>query len=368
MTQTTTRVYHVNPLAPEPAAIAAAAAVIRAGRLVAFPTETVYGLGANARDPEAIARIFAAKERPFADPLIVHLAAAADLPGACAEVTPLAWTLAAAFWPGPLTLVLPRGEQIAANVAGGRATVAVRVPAHPVAHALLLASGVPIAAPSANRFSRPSPTSAQHVLEDLDGRIDLLLDGGATTIGLESTVVDLTSDPPRLLRPGGVAAEELLAHIPELHVPAAPTVAKLEEGLVAPGTLLRHYSPRAQVLLVRGDGERYRTLAQAGVALAAACGRRVGLLLTDDDLPGCAGLSAIQVSLGAGDAPAALAHNLFAALRSLDATGVDIILAREIDPAGLGRAIGDRLFRAANGVVIENLDELHVQIDRGFGG
>lgn len=361
MMQTTTRVYPVNPLAPEPAAIAAAAAVIRAGRLVAFPTETVYGLGANAHDPEAIARIFAAKERPFADPLIVHLAAAADLPGACAAVTPLAWTLAAAFWPGPLTLVLPRGEQIAANVAGGRATVAVRVPAHPVAHALLLASGVPIAAPSANRFSRPSPTTAQHVLDDLDGRIDLLLDGGATTIGLESTVVDLTSDPPRLLRPGGIAAEELLTFVPELFVPAAPTVAKLEEGLVAPGTLLRHYSPRARVLLVRGDAAAFGALAQVATA---RCGDwRLGLLVTDADLPACAGLAATVVSLGPADDPGALARNLFARLRSLDAAGVDLILAHEVAIPGLGRAVRDRLFRAANGVVIENLDELQAEIE-----
>ena len=352
---------------PDGEAILRAGEIIKAGGLVAFPTETVYGLGGDALNPESSRKIYAAKGRPSDNPLILHFSSP-EGPEQVAEVSQRARRLMDLFWPGPLTLVLPRGEQIAANVAGGRATVAVRVPAHPVAHALLLASGAPIAAPSANRFSRPSPTTAQHVLEDLDGRIDLLLDGGATAIGLESTVVDLTSDPPRLLQPGGVAAEELLVHIPELHAPAAPTVAKLEEGLVAPGTLLRHYSPRAQVLLVRGDGERYRTLARAGVALAAARGRRVGLLLTDDDLPGCAGLPAIQVSLGAGDAPAALAHNLFAALRSLDATGVDIILAREIDPAGLGRAIGDRLFRAANGVVIENLDELHVQIDRGFGG
>ena len=309
---TTTLVYHVDSAAPEPAAITAAAAVIRRGHLVAFPTETVYGLGANACDEEAIARIFAAKARPFADPLIVHLAAADQLAAVCDDIPPLAWELAAAFWPGPLTLVLRRSALIAANVSGGRDTVAVRVPAHPVAHALLVASGVPIAAPSANRFSRPSPTTAQHVLEDLDGRIDIVLDAGATTIGLESTVVDLTSDPPRLLRPGGIPAEELLAYIPDLHVPHAPNVARLEDGLVAPGTLLRHYSPRARVLLVRGNAAAFQTLARAAVALAAGHGRRVGLLVTDEDLPGCADLAASVVSLGGAGDFTALAHNLFA--------------------------------------------------------
>jgi L-threonylcarbamoyladenylate synthase len=363
-----TQVYHVNPAAPEPAAIAAAAAVIRAGRLVAFPTETVYGLGANAHDPAAVARIFAAKERPFADPLIVHLTAAEQLEFVCANPSPLAWTLAAAFWPGPLTLVLRRGAQIAANVAGGRETVAVRVPAHPVAHALLAASGVPIAAPSANRFSHPSPTTAQHVLEDLDGRIDLVLDGGATTIGLESTVVDLTSDPPRLLRPGGVAAEALYAYLPDLHVPSTPNVARLEEGLIAPGTLLRHYSPRARVLLVRGESAAFCALARAAVAHIGARRLRIGLVATDEDLPGCADLPVTIASLGAADDYAALARNLFAQLRSLDAAGVDLILAREIAVSGLGRAVRDRLFRAAEGVTVGDLRELQEQIDRGFGG
>ena len=365
---TTTLVYHVDSAAPEPAAITAAAAVIRRGHLVAFPTETVYGLGANACDEAAIARIFAAKARPFADPLIVHLAAADQLVAVCDDIPPLAWELAAAFWPGPLTLVLRRSALIAANVSGGRDTVAVRVPAHPVAHALLVASGVPIAAPSANRFSRPSPTTAQHVLEDLDGRVDIVLDAGATTIGLESTVVDLTSDPPRLLRPGGIPAEELLAYIPDLHVPGAPTVARLEDGLVAPGTLLRHYSPRARVLLVRGDGAAFCALARAAAELAGARGLRIGLLVTDADLPCCAALPAATVSLGAGDDYPALARTLFARLRSLDAIGVDIILAREIALTGLGRAVRDRLFRAAEGVVIEDHADLEKQIDRGFGG
>src|SRR5262245_22416754 len=198
-----TKIIIVNPVAPEPAVIQQAASVIRAGGLVAFPTETVYGLGANALDATAVARIFAAKGRPASDPLIVHIAAFAQLDDIAEQIPPLARELAAAFWPGPLTLVLRRRSIVPANVSAGRETVAVRMPAHPVALALCGAAGVPIAAPSANLFTRTSPTEAEHVLEDLAGRIDLLLDGGPTPIGLESTVLDLTQSPPALLRPGG---------------------------------------------------------------------------------------------------------------------------------------------------------------------
>lgn len=361
---TTTQVVQVDRDAPDAAAIALAADLIRQGRLVAFPTETVYGLGANALDPAAIDRIFAAKQRPFADPLIVHLADAAQLDDYCEDVPPQARQLGALFWPGPLTLVLRRGARIAPNVASGRATVAVRVPAHPVAHALLTASGVPIAAPSANRFSRPSPTTAQHVLEDLDGRVDMILDAGATAIGVESTIIDLTCVPPRLLRPGGVAAEDLLAVVADLHVPLAPTVARSEQDLVAPGTLLRHYSPRARVLLVRGDAPVFAALARLASEIAAGRGLRLGLLLTDEELPDCAGLPVVTMSLGAGDDGGALARNLFARLRSLDATGVDIILAREVEEAGMGRAIRDRLYRAAEGITVGDADELRREITR----
>ena len=177
---------------------------------MAFPTETVYGLGANALDAAAVERIFAAKQRPVTDPLIVHLASVDQLTQVAVDIPPSVYRFAERFWPGPLTLILRRGPKVPPNVSAGRDTVAVRVPAHPVAQALLVACGLPIAAPSANLFSRPSPTTAQHVLDDLDGRVDIVLDGGPTTIGVESTVVDLTQKPPVLLRPGGAPVESLL--------------------------------------------------------------------------------------------------------------------------------------------------------------
>ncbi|HWQ14189.1 MAG TPA: L-threonylcarbamoyladenylate synthase, partial [Roseiflexaceae bacterium] len=206
-----TRIHSVDPLHPDPSVIDEAAGVIRAGGLVAFPTETVYGLGANALDAAAVGRVFAAKGRPASDPLIVHLRAADQLAQVAVDIPPEAVELARRLWPGPLTLVLRRHLRVPPEVTAGRDTVAVRVPAHPVALALIAAAGVPVVAPSANLFSRPSPTTAQHVLEDLRGRVDLVLDAGPAAIGIESTVVDLTSDPPALLRPGGVPAEELRA-------------------------------------------------------------------------------------------------------------------------------------------------------------
>ncbi|MCB0024376.1 MAG: L-threonylcarbamoyladenylate synthase [Caldilinea sp.] len=350
---TETQTLHVDPSQPEPGPIAVAAAAIRAGQLVAFPTETVYGLGANALDAAAVARIFAAKQRPSTDPLIVHLADASHLERITADIPPVVERLAERFWPGPLTLVVRRGAHVAPNVSSGRDTVAVRVPAHPVAHALLAACDLPIAAPSANLFSRPSPTTAQHVLADLDGRVDIILDGGPATIGLESTVIDLTQTPPVLLRPGGVPAELLLDVLPDLRVPAAPLIAAEGEAASSPGTLLKHYAPHATVVLLRGDAAAARHVAQAIVALLHSKGLRAGLLVPDEESPLYAGLQAEVVGLGPSADLLAVARYLFARLRELDSLGVDLILAREVDAAGLGLAIRDRLFRAAEGRVLD---------------
>src|SRR6266540_2143822 len=276
--QTATIIIRVDSIAPDASAIRQAAATLLGGGLVAFPTETVYGLGANALDAAAVQRIFAAKGRPASDPLIVHIAALDQLDSVAQDVPALAHTLARAFWPGPLTLVLKRRPAIPATVAAGRNTVAVRIPNHAVPLALARAAGVPIAAPSANLFTRPSPTTAAHVLEDLDGRIDLLLDGGPTPIGLESTVLDLTSAQPTLLRPGGVSIEALRQHIPDLifvpryveHNPAAPTPA-------SPGMLLKHYSPRAELLLFAGRPERAVARMRQAAQEAIAAGLIVGV-------------------------------------------------------------------------------------------
>jgi L-threonylcarbamoyladenylate synthase len=356
-----TVVLQVDPQHPDPKLIAAAAQAIAAGSLVAFPTETVYGLGASALDPAAVDRIFAAKRRPYSDPLIVHVASLDHIVEIARDVSPEVLELGAAFWPGPLTLVLQRGARTAQNVSGGRDTVAVRIPSHPVAQALLAAGGLPIAAPSANLFTRPSPTTAQHVLDDLDGRVEIILDGGPTAIGLESTVVDMTQDPPRLLRPGGTPAEALLAHLPNLVISTAALVQAEYEPAAGPGMLLKHYSPQGRVLLL--DGPAVAALDAAGqiVAQLHNQGLHVGVLATDEEAPGYVALGVELVSLGSVQNLDEAARLLFAHLRQLETLGVDVILARTLPSGGVGLAIGDRLFRAAEGSVIYADDPESVQ-------
>jgi len=352
-----TQVFHVDPAHPDPAAIAAAAQALAEGRLVAFPTETVYGLGANALDAQAVERIFIAKQRPFSDPLIVHLASIAQLERVAVDIPAIAYALAERFWPGPLTLVLRRHPRVPPNVSAGRDTVAVRMPAHPVALALLQACALPVAAPSANLFSRPSPTTAQHVLDDLNGRIDIVLDGGPTSIGVESTVVDLTQSPPLLLRPGGATVEALRVLLPELKTPEAPLIASETEAAASPGTLLRHYAPRAPMVLLAGETETALHFLRSAVAALNERGLRVGLFTTDEEAHFLADLQARIVSPGPQRDPAAVARHLFARLRALDRLGVDVILARTVwgksTRAGLEMAIHDRLFRAAEGRVLD---------------
>jgi len=333
-----TRCLKVNPEHPEPDVIAEAAAVIRGGGLVAFPTETVYGLGANALDGQAVASIFRAKERPFYDPLIVHLADAAQLSSVVAEVPAVARDLVAEFWPGPLTLVLPRGPQVPDEVTAGGGTVAVRVPAHAVARALIAASGVPIAAPSANRFGRVSPTCADHVMADLSGRIDLVLDGGATQVGVESTVLSLEADIPTILRPGGIARESLEQLLGSVGIREFSGAEG--ETLISPGTTVKHYAPRAKTTLYRGEREAVLARIRRDVSVA------------EEDLALLTDLPVVYRSVGSMTSMEQIAQQLFASLRSLDATGVTVILARDFGPSGLGLAIRDRLTRAAAGDVI----------------
>jgi L-threonylcarbamoyladenylate synthase len=342
----TTRTLRLDPTAPDPAVIAEAAALLRAGGLVAFPTETVYGLGANAFDAEAVAAIFYAKGRPANDPIIVHLGDMAQLAQVTAHAPPLAQTLAQAFWPGPLTLVLPRGPRIPPNVSAGRDTVAVRMPAHPVARALIAAAGVPVAAPSANTFSRPSATTAQHVFDDLNGRIALILDGGPTPLGVESTVLDLTGAQPVILRPGGVSEEALRAHAPDV-VREARLLA-MNETAAAPGQLIKHYSPVTELRLYDGPGALAAMRAEARAR--SARGERPGLLLMTVEEAAFAGMEAEIALLGANAEEAAA--RLFAALRALDGR-CDIILAHGLPREGLGAAVWDRLLRAAEGRVVD---------------
>ena len=337
----------------EPSAIGIAAGVIRAGGTVAFPTETVYGLGANATDAAAVAKIYIAKQRALNDPLIVHCAPEPDdlqnAPEALLRAEVIGafsphqrqqmLALTRAFWPGPLTLVLPRGPRIPANVSAGLDTVAVRMPNHPVALALIRQSGVPIAAPSANRFGHVSPTSAQHVLDDLDGRIDVVLDGGPTSIGVESTVLDLTTETPVILRPGGLAREEIERVIGALSSEStpAPTLPGSDAPLHSPGMLSKHYAPRAELRIV----PNLDALLQERQSLTAR-GLRVGLLVRTGEVAACAGLDP-QFILG--ETLADIARNLYAGLRALDDDGAEVILISQVERTGLGEAIADRLQR-----------------------
>jgi L-threonylcarbamoyladenylate synthase len=330
-------------------AIQIASKAIQAGQLVAFPTETVYGLGANALSAEAIARIYIAKQRPTSDPVIAHIAHIDQLQQLATNIPSIAYDLAEAFWAGALTMVLKRGENVPANIATGLETVAVRFPSHPIAHDLIKASGVPIAAPSANTFTRPSATTPEHVLEDLDGRIEFILAGGSTTIGLESTVIDLTASRPRILRPGGITVDEILRVIPDADY--SPQFTAKETPTSAPGQMLKHYSPRAQVILYHG--ERNATLeAMYQTALEQiAQGKTVGLLITQEDQARLAGIG-VPYLLGGQTDLETISRNLFAGLRYLDSQNVDLILAHDFGDSGLGVALWDRLHRAAEGNII----------------
>jgi L-threonylcarbamoyladenylate synthase len=346
-----TRLIRVDPTHPEDTAVAEAAALVRQGELVAFPTETVYGLGANALDAAAVRRIFEAKGRPANDPLIVHLAGVEWLPRVVASVPPEVNALATRFWPGPLTLILPRSAAVPPEVTAGLPTVAVRVPAHPVALALLRASDLPIAAPSANRFGGVSPTTAEHVWQDLAGRIACILDAGPTPIGVESTVLDLSTRPPRILRPGGTPREALEAVLGPVAVWEGTSGGGAQPS---PGLLAKHYAPRARLILVLGGEAEALTARVVDIARTlSAQGERVGVLLTDEDarrvealLPGVS-----LLALGSQTDLTEIARNLYAALRQLDAQGITAIVTRDFGSYGLGLAIRDRLRRAASEVV-----------------
>lgn len=347
--QTQTILIRVDPQVPAGDAIQQAAAILRDGRLVAFPTETVYGLGANALDAAAIARIFQAKQRPANDPVIVHIHVTNQFAELARDVPPVAYQLAKRFWPGPLTLVLRRATHVPANIAAGLETVAIRMPAHPVARALLKAANLPIAAPSANTFTRPSATTAAHVLEDLDGHVDLVLDAGPTTIGLESTVLDLTGETPLVLRPGGVTLAGLREIVPSVQM--SPRYIE-GEAATSPGQMLKHYSPLARVILHSGPREAVLRVMAQTTRDYVANGKQVGALIADEDAL-LLDAPVIMERLGSQSDLETISHRLFAAMRALDGQGVDVILARDFGREGLGAALWDRLLRAAEGEIVQ---------------
>ena len=347
-----TEVIRVNPASPDPESIARAAACLRRGGLVAFPTETVYGLGVHALDRPAVLRLFAAKGRPANDPLIVHVSSLAEVPPLVVALTSHAELLAERFGPGPLTLIMRRKPSVPSEVSAGLDTLAIRVPAHPVAQALLRAAAVPVAAPSANLFSRPSPTRAEHVLEDLDGRIDMLIDGGTTDVGLESTVLDLMVDPPRVLRAGAIGLEALRTVLP--HVVTLAPLGTTDDRVpkTSPGLLSKHYAPRAPVTIYRGETDSAREAIRLAAAAAIAAGSRVGVLATSEDAAAFRSLPVVLADLGHEDSVEIVASRFYSALRELDIAAVDLVLARDVArDDGLWRAIGDRLRRAAASVI-----------------
>ena len=316
-----------------------AAELLRRGGTVAFPTETVYGLGANALDAAAVARIFAAKERPGWDPVIVHVSDRPMLERVAVisdEMAARVEALMAAFWPGPLTLLLPRTAAVPDSVTAGRPLVGVRMPSHPIALELILTARVPVAAPSANRFGRISPTTAAHVLADLDERIDAVLDGGPTQVGVESTVLDVGK--MMIYRPGAVTAEMIRAVAGEVRVFAGVDSTGLPESLPSPGVGIRHYAPRARLVLVEDEAALRTAVGEL------AGGECVGVMLPDGWR---AGAQVREFHWGAWDDPAGLARRLFAGLRELDEAGVGVIVCPAPVRGGLGDALRDRLEKAA---------------------
>ena len=339
-------------LGTEPGSLARAAEILRNSGIVAFPTETVYGLGANALDPAAVANIFAAKQRPSWDPVIVHIAGVsgnsvelnAMLSQIATEIPQQAQQLMRAFWPGPLTLLLPRSAAVPDAVTAGRPLVGVRMPAHPVAFDLIRLAGVPIAAPSANRFGHISPTTAEHVLQDLDGRIDAIVDAGPTRHGVESTVLDPTQTPMMLYRPGAITLDQIRATAGEAILYEAPIIEAAPESLPSPGVGIRHYAPKAKLILIEATEQNLATaLTQAAEKFPS---EQTGILLPRE-FAEAAPKNLRIYQWGSWSNPEELAANLYAGLRQLDSVRCTVILCPLPSAEGIGAALRDRLRKAA---------------------
>jgi L-threonylcarbamoyladenylate synthase len=338
-----TQIIRINSRNPETGLIGKAARLILTGQLVAFPTETVYGLGANALDAVAVKKIYAAKGRPSDNPMIVHIADRADIYLLSANVPKKARMLAARFWPGPLTIVLKKRHLVPDAVTAGLDSVAIRMPSNRIAGALIKAAGVPIAAPSANLSGRPSPTSATHVIEDLKGKIPLILDGGNADIGLESTVIDLSTKIPTLLRPGKISLEQLRKAIGRVEVSPSVTGKKASQGTVkSPGMKYRHYSPKAKVILV--CGQKSKTTQRISALL--------NQLKSSGKAPAAIGRARFPGhNTFFHSTPQSLARGLFREFRELDKKGIDVIIVQGVDEKGIGLALMNRLRKAASRVI-----------------
>lgn len=332
----------VKPVSPE--AIREAAELIRKGELVGMPTETVYGLGANALDEEAVKKIFAAKGRPGDNPLIVHVSCLAEIQPLVREIPDSAKRLMEAFWPGPMTLILPKSDLIPSAVSAGLDTVGIRLPASEAARELIRVSGCPIAAPSANRSGRPSPTTAQHVFEDMDGRIPMILDGGSSEVGVESSVIDATGDVPVILRPGGITPEMVEKVLGDVRVDEH-VMSPLHEGDVvrSPGMKYKHYAPKAKTVIYDGEAEAVIAAICARYDEAERAGEVPAILGFDEHDFG----SRTRISLGSVKRPQEAAARLFGALRELDERGETVALCEAVEATGIGLAVMNRMGRAA---------------------
>lgn len=341
-----TLVLEVDSDKPDMRKIRVAADFIKKGGLVSFPTETVYGLGADALNPKAVLELFEAKKRPLDNPPIVHVSGVVDVFRLAKEVPPNAKQFMHTFWPGPLTLIFKRSNIVPDVTVASLDTIAIRMPKHNVALALIRESGCPIAAPSANLAGKPSPTMARHVLEDLDGRIDAVLDAGPTRIGVESTVLDLTVDPPQILRPGGTPFEELrqIARVELSPVAIAEKPLPVEKAR-SPGVKHKHYAPNANVVVVEGEVSAVADKVQELAEFYIRKGCKVGILATDENARRY--VADVVKSLGSRNNLAIIAKNLFRLLREFDLENVDIIIAEAVPAEGLGLAVMNRLRKAS---------------------
>ena len=340
-----TEVIRIDDVRVQSKVLKRAGEILRSGGLVAFPTETVYGLGGDAFNPSSSKKIYAAKGRPSDNPLIVHIAEMSALDRLSNDIPDKLFVLAESFWPGPLTMIIKKLPDLPDETTGGLDTVAIRMPDHPVALALIRAGGGYIAAPSANASGRPSPTLASHVAEDLNGRIDMIIDGGEVGIGIESTIVDLSGEVPTILRPGYVTAEMLERVIG--HVDTDPTLMKKTEGgrPKAPGMRYRHYAPKGEVIPVRGSADRVFTYITEGLAKAKLEGRKTGVFCSADNADRYD--ADVVRSAGALDDAEAAAHVFYTTLRDMDDEDVDIIYVENFTDLGFGEALWNRLLKSA---------------------
>lgn len=347
-----TEIIEIDPSAIDMDKLAVASDILKNGGTVAFPTETVYGLGANALEETSIKKIFEAKGRPSDNPLIVHIAAVEDIKPLVADIPNHVDVLMERFWPGPLTLVFRKSSLVPPMITGGLDTVAIRMPAHPIARTLIAMAGVPVAAPSANLSGKPSPTQASHVVEDLLGRVDAIISGGSCKVGLESTVLDITGEVPMILRPGGVTKEELESVIGKVVIDRAIEGGD-EKHLVpkSPGMKYTHYAPKAEVVVVEGEQQSVVSRIQQMQREKQKTGMKVGIMATDETKDKYD--NAQILSVGSRERLETITNNLFRVLRAFDEIGVDIILAEAIERKGLGDAIMNRLLKAAGNHVVK---------------